>query len=319
MIFNMHDLVFEVKSSNHKFMSYLKYRFQKFISKNEFPKIKFSVKFSAPKLDFSSYDRVSYDLYSKENKFIIKKENVTIFYASSGDDLNVEIYFCPQNPKHLVKLLIKNRKNLLRDYYEHYIIWRGIQNTLLSLLEERGLQVLHSSAIKKNDGATLFFGLGGVGKTTVALSHVLNNNFKLMGDNFILTDGKNVYPFLEPITLTKFKKMVLDKNKLKKVLDKNDEFNSYFPNDKKSFNYFCRINNIIFLTASKNDKIEKVGKSEIIELINQTLKILGETPEFTELNMFFKKSPLNFKEGINYYKMSYKNVNNARKLLSDIL
>ena len=254
-----------------------------------------------------------------KNQFIIKKENVIIFYDLSGDIIKVTIYFFPKNPKHLARLILKGRRNTLRDYYEHFIIWRGIQNTLLSLLEQKNLSVLHSSAIKSNNGATLFFGLGGVGKTTVALSHLFSNNFKLMGDNFILIDGDNAYPFLEPITLTKFKRDKLTLSRIKQVMKKNKTFNSYFPRDEKSYNNFCPIKNIIFLTASKEDTLTKINKSESLNLINSTLKILGETPEFTELNMIFPKKTIKLGSKVNYYKMSYKDLIGAKKLLSNIL
>ena len=319
MIFNIHGLVFEVVSQDPKFLDYLGYRFQKFVSKEKQIKIKFNVKFKKPSIDLSSYERISYNFYSKKNQFIIKKENVIIFYDLSGAIIKVTIYFFPKNPKHLARLILKGRRNTLRDYYEHFIIWRGIQNTLLSLLEQKNLSVLHSSAIKSNNGATLFFGLGGVGKTTVALSHLFSNNFKLMGDNFILIDGDNAYPFLEPITLTKFKRDKLTLSRIKQVMKKNKTFNSYFPRDEKSYNNFCPIKNIIFLTASKEDTLTKINKSESLNLINSTLKILGETPEFTELNMIFPKKTIKLGSKVNYYKMSYKDLIGAKKLLSNIL
>jgi hypothetical protein len=178
---------------------------------------------------------------------------------------------------------------------------------------------LHSSAIKGNGGATLFFGLGGIGKTTVALDHLFSEKFKLMGDNFILIDGENAYPFLEPIKLTKFKKEKLTTNGLKQIMKKNEEFNSYFPRDKKTWNASCNIKNIIFLTASQEDSLTKMSKTESLTLMKNTLKILGETPEFTELNMIFPKKDISLSNKIRFYKMSYRNLVSARNLISNIL
>lgn len=319
MIFNLHGIVFEVVSENDKFLKYLVYRFQKFISKSEKVEIKFYVNFGKSPLNLSSYERMSHDIYSKKNQFIIKKENVTILYDLKKNPLQVVIYFCPEKPKHFAKLFLKGKKNALRDYYEHFIIWRGIQNTLLALLEQKGFFVLHASAIKGKGGATVFFGLGGVGKTTVALELVFSKELKLMGDNFILIDGKNAYPFLEPITLTKFKKNILTLKKWNSLIKRNDTFNSYFPRNNFSYNFPCKIKNIVLLNASTENNLTKLNKSKSLNIIENTMKILGETPEFTELNMVFKKKKIKISDKINFYKLGYKNLEGAKKLVGDIL
>jgi len=319
MIFNLHGIIFEVNSQNKKFLKYLKYRFQKFPSKNGGAEVRFNVKFGKHALNLSSYDRIDYGFYSKGNKFIIKKENVVIFYDLNESPLKVSIYFKPKNPKHSARLLVKGRKNTIRDYYEHFIIWRGIQNTLLALLEQKGFFVLHASAIKSDKGATLFFGLGGIGKTTVALDHVFSKPLKLMGDNFILIDGEKAYSFLEPITLTKFKRKALTSKKWKQIMKKNKTFNSYFPRDEFSYNSVCGIKNIIFLKTSQKNSLIEISKSKSVPIIEKTLKTLGETPEFTELNRIFHKKTIKFNNRIKFYEMGYKNLEGAKELLANIL
>ncbi len=319
MIFNLHGLGFEVNSKNNKFLEYLRFRFQAFASKIEKVDVKFYVEFGKPSLNLSSYERMSHNFYSSQNKFIIKKENVTIFYDLNKNPLNVIIYFHPKNPKHLARFLLKGKKNTIRDYYEHFIIWRGIQNTLLALLEQRGFSVLHASAVKGNEGATLFFGLGGVGKTTIALDLILSKNLKLMGDNFILINEENAYPFLEPITLTKFKKKILTLKRWKQIIKKNETFNSYFPKKNYSHNSFCDIKNIIFLNVSQNNNLIRINKSKSLNLIKNIMKILGETPEFTELNMIFPKKIMKINDKIKFYELSYKNLEGAKKLITNIL
>ena len=318
MIFNLHGIRFKVDSKNSEFLEYLKFRFQKFFCNKDKIDIRFCVKFNKFPQSLSFYERRSPNFYSHQNKFIIKKENVVIFYDLNNSPLEVTIYFYPKKTKHLARLFFKGKKDTWRDYYEHFIIWRGIQNTLLALLEQKGLSVLHASAIKSDLGATLFFGLGGIGKTTLALNLAFSKNLKLMGDNFILTDGKNTYPFLEPITITNFKKRVLG-SRLKQLLKKNENFNSYFLRDNYSYNSVSEIKNMVFLGVSQKSNLTQMNKSKSLKLIENTLKILGETPEFTELNMVFSKKKIKFNSKIRFYKLNYKNFKEAEKIIEKIL
>jgi hypothetical protein len=80
-------------------------------------------------------------------------------------------------------------------YYAVYypMIWR--------LETARGWELLHASAVEKDGRAIILSGLGGVGKSTLALSLLADTSFRFVSDNLILHDGARIYALPEPIRL----------------------------------------------------------------------------------------------------------------------
>jgi hypothetical protein len=69
------------------------------------------------------------------------------------------------------------------------------------LERERGLHLLHASCVELGNGAALFPGLSGVGKSTVSMYLLAKMGGRLLSDNLVLHDHERVYACPEPILL----------------------------------------------------------------------------------------------------------------------
>ena len=67
------------------------------------------------------------------------------------------------------------------------------------LERERGWTLLHASAIASTEGALVFSGLPGCGKSTTALAALGSRQWQVVSDNLLFTDGKQVFACFEPI------------------------------------------------------------------------------------------------------------------------
>jgi len=65
----------------------------------------------------------------------------------------------------------------------------------------RGWGLLHASAVERNGKAIVFSGLGGVGKSTLALSLLADPSFRFVSDNLVLHDSERIYALPEPVRL----------------------------------------------------------------------------------------------------------------------
>jgi hypothetical protein len=72
---------------------------------------------------------------------------------------------------------------------------------LWHLERARGWYPLHASALAWPQGAAVFSGLGGVGKSTLTLAFLSDPSAHLLSENLILHDESRVYAFPEPIHL----------------------------------------------------------------------------------------------------------------------
>lgn len=83
---------------------------------------------------------------------------------------------------------------LIKQYVEQSLLW--------NLCTENSLYCIHAASIEKNDTITVFAGLNGVGKSTLALWLSRNKNSKLYSDNYLLIDESHAYLFPDAIRLS---------------------------------------------------------------------------------------------------------------------
>jgi hypothetical protein len=77
----------------------------------------------------------------------------------------------------------------LIDFFIHY------------KLTQKGVSVIHASGISWGEEGILFSGRGGGGKTFIALHAVLDEQFKFLGDNFILVKNDRIFSFPSDLNL----------------------------------------------------------------------------------------------------------------------
>jgi hypothetical protein len=79
----------------------------------------------------------------------------------------------------------------------------AIHYPLFWLLErERGIYILHGSAIESGGQGMLFVGLAGVGKSSLALALIASGAARFITDNFLLYDQEKIIPFPEIVRVT---------------------------------------------------------------------------------------------------------------------
>lgn len=71
------------------------------------------------------------------------------------------------------------------------------------LERERGWTLLHASAIATPEGGLIFSGLPGCGKSTTALASLGQSGWKIVSDNLLFTDGRQVFACPEPMHISK--------------------------------------------------------------------------------------------------------------------
>ena len=107
---------------------------------------------------------------------------------------------------------IRNRcKFFNRSYYsktrqkaENFIYWIFVPYLQYKLLDI-GKAFLHSAAITKNNETILFVANPNVGKTSISLKFVLNDDYKLLSDDLpIISSSSNVYSYHRPLAVYPF-------------------------------------------------------------------------------------------------------------------
>jgi hypothetical protein len=82
------------------------------------------------------------------------------------------------------------------------LMYYGVYYPLIWHFERtRGWGLLHASAVERDGRAIVLSGLGGVGKSTLALSLMADPGFRFISDNLILHDEEKVYSLPEPVRL----------------------------------------------------------------------------------------------------------------------
>lgn len=74
------------------------------------------------------------------------------------------------------------------------------------ILLAQGKTLVHAAAVEKDGNVILMPSWGGVGKTATVCCFVEKHNWKLLGDDLIIVDGKSAIPFLKPFVIYPYHK-----------------------------------------------------------------------------------------------------------------
>jgi len=130
------------------------------------------------------------------------------------------------------------------------------------LLQNNDFQVLHGSAVTKNNLGYSFIGKSGIGKSTIALS-LLNKGFKLLTEDLCIIKDMHMYNFSNWVksdennlveTLKPIERINLKKDSRQRSLYKME--NRYINNKK------TKLKAIYFLDSNKKRNIKKVSPSD---------------------------------------------------------
>lgn len=153
-------------------------------------------------------EKVGKDLYDFGGELAWSRvpgfEGLTIRAAREGQNVHVSAAcgYSPRDPLARVRYLRASRraKKTHRTlfklmYYAVYypLVWHFGQS--------RGWGLLHASAVERDGRSIILSGLGGVGKSTLALSLMADPSFRFISDNLILHDEERIYALPEPVRL----------------------------------------------------------------------------------------------------------------------
>lgn len=120
------------------------------------------------------------------------------------------------------------RKNKNELFYE--ITYPIVYYLLLWYLEYfRRIHCLHASAIGVKEKGVVLCGLEGVGKTSLALSLLGENDTRFVSDNLVLYDDEKVYPCYELVRVHKEDEAYLWEGKFTKVIEASKYKDFYAP------------------------------------------------------------------------------------------
>jgi len=155
----------------------------------------------------NTYHKISRNLWLRDSHIIISKiDNFPILGLKvwiENDKLFIDAFLQEKKINPLKSLL-----NLFRDYNSNQIpkllalVYYLLYFPYMYYFERfRDIYLLHAGAIEYKKKGIILSGLGGVGKSTLALGALSINGCNFIADNLIFHDTKKIYPLPEPIAL----------------------------------------------------------------------------------------------------------------------
>jgi len=167
-------------------------------------------------------------------------------------------------------------KNMIRSmrWLVHFPVFEMLNRN-------KGIGVMHASAVSSEKETLVFAGLNKVGKSTLARYFYEKYGYQYLSDNFLLHDEKKVYAFPEKVRLSK------EAIKYYGISDQKDSFvygkkQLNVPNDRILQNS-C-LQKIFFINNGKTIKINSISHTEFKNMISSAHRYLKEFSEYEFLS-----------------------------------
>ena len=290
-VFNIHNLVrMDFHTDEKSFYDFVCGNYRIFTSEPAEPQKKLRVRVlfhEDPNLPHVLANKVGRNLYVEDNKILSATSSYRICLTESTDRLEIVTFVQSTEAQKSLKESLKNllkpgrrqrieRKRSEQRYRNYVIIMRqSIHMPLFYVLETMGFMLLHGAAVAKNDCCYLFLGLGGIGKTTVALNLVTTEGFKFLTDDYILIRDNILYSFAEKVRLAQdtLNALGLKKEGVKIV----SKYHISLPMDK--IQKRAVPTKIFFVFNSSEPRIESIDTLKALRQINGMHNYLAEFPE----------------------------------------
>jgi len=153
-------------------------------------------------------ERVGKDLHDLGGELVWGRipgfEGLTMRAAreAAGVHVSAATSYTPRDPLSRVRYLRASRRARKTHRTLFKLMYYGVYYPLIWHFERtRGWSLLHASAVERDGRAVILSGLGGVGKSTLALSLMADPSFRFISDNLILHDDERIYALPEPVRL----------------------------------------------------------------------------------------------------------------------
>ncbi len=311
---NYFGLKISVLSDTVLFSELIKNKFNIFNKKKtyQFEKRNILLSFSSKKYKEveAHQKKISSNASISKNSLVIKHNYLTtittvktIFVGKNIKE--IQIYFSSSFLFELVNVFTNNQmkhqlfQNIIKQYVEQSFLW--------NLCTKNNLNCLHASSIEENEKVTIFAGLNGVGKSTLAL-WLVNKKRKLFSDNYLLVKGKYAYLFPDTIRLTKSSLELLKIEKLalfgfNKYLVKNN--NTFFSKKTKA-----DIKSIYIVDQSEKWKKETLAEKKALNKIKNLQISNNEEVLYAPVSQFFNEKNVTFNIKAKFYELTIANLEN---------
>lgn len=180
------------------------------------------------------------------------------------------------------RILLRNRSILFQNYQTwmryliHYPLFWYLRKT-------KGIEILHASAVEKEGKALIFTGLNGCGKSTLATYFWQHRDYKLLSDNFLLFDNRQLYGFPE---VTRAEKNSIAPQKVVRS-SAFPIFNKYqFVLSPEVISRIASPRAIFFTYIGQKTRITPISFQRMMQWLTHIFHFLGEFPQNTYMEFF---------------------------------
>lgn len=290
-VFNIHDLIeVDFDTDEKSFYDFVHGNYRIFASESVGlqKRLKVRVFFhKSPKIPEVLAKKIGNNIYLEDNRILFISSYYKIYLSENMDCLEViTVVQSTETRKNLAesfeRMLGAVLHQLLRGqrleqrYRKYVIIMRqSIHMPLFYLLKTLGFFLLHGAAVVKNEHCFLFPGLGGIGKTTLALDLVTKKGFKFLTDDYILIKDNFVYSFAEKVRCPQY---TLDNNGLNKEgIRIHSKYHIVLPIE--MIERKAKPTKIFFIFNSSKLLLERIDIKKAMRQINSMHSYLAEFPE----------------------------------------
>lgn len=168
---------------------------------------------------------------ASKNEFLLEVDNIAKYYVNSGNKITVE---------------------LLKEKADKEVRLFLLGSSFGALFLQRGLLPIHGSAIKFGESATIFTGLSGVGKSSMA-AYFINQGYQALADDIsVVNENLEVVPGFPNLKIWNdvLNKLDIQNESLSQI--RPDIGKYQLPIDANYYNQSLSLKNIIILTTKNS-------------------------------------------------------------------
>ncbi len=243
----------------------------------------------------SDMERIGLELWQGPRSILQRRRGLeTLCRSLEGGRLSIEARFHTLRERSRLRSLARGiaRRGMDEEKRRHetchYVARQCLHLPLFkTLLERRGLALIHASSVARNGKALIFAGLGGSGKSTLAAFFCANKGWSRMSDNFTLVCGDRVFAYPEsPRISADMMNLLAGSHQGREVYGKVhlSEVASKIPET-------AEISAIYLISLGESAKIRPISAQECLARIEAMNDYLAEFPEHTYLRFLGEDDP----------------------------